>query len=502
MWWQRASLGTRMKRAVMLVCFVVWCGCDKPIATHEDAPVDDDAGNDDAPSGPGVARIGTSGTRLKQVAWQTADGARQLVGFYDTQRQEDCAVTPWDDGNTYCTPQSSPTQMLYTNSTCTAKIVGVPYSTPNPPAYVAEYIVTPVCGSTTDGTVRSVMHLYSLGPVVINILPLHYRSEITGACYPTQLTGTVFHQLGPEIARTALVAMVPEMRGSGPVAERWYATQDGMTSQYGAYDVALNEGCDPGRYGRAECTPVLNEMAAFHNDSGCTQPVFAAAPGCTPPAHVFAVDATTDQCPREPTTTNYQIGTAITVPPLFRNVTTCTSSAPVSGNTYYQMGPSVSAQPLTRTPDPTPGRRLQSIDYVGAEFTYRTDRFYDSVKQDDCYLGPYNGTIYCHLQGDLFDTLYTDSACTNPIDIVIVHHGGAACGPVLPPTKYAMSHGGGPRQTRLVGGVHVGTLYTGSPTTTCERVSLESNPADYTYYDAVIDVPLGELETAARVIDP
>src|SRR5258708_4036422 len=90
-----------------------------------DAPPDTplDAGGD-----PNEGAI--SGTRLKLVWYQTADGVKTWIvnsagpTFFDAQRAEDCRARLWADGATYCTP--APLQAVYTDAGCTTAVGQMP----------------------------------------------------------------------------------------------------------------------------------------------------------------------------------------------------------------------------------------------------------------------------------------------------------------------------------------------------------------------------------------
>src|SRR5262249_36764419 len=43
-----------------------------------------------------------SGSRLRAKYLTTADGARQFVGWYDSQRKEDCSFDVAEDGQMHC----------------------------------------------------------------------------------------------------------------------------------------------------------------------------------------------------------------------------------------------------------------------------------------------------------------------------------------------------------------------------------------------------------------
>lgn len=74
---------------------------------------------------------GESGTRLKRRVMTAADGSRQSLGWFDTQRQESCAFRLGPDGVQRCMPSElvsdrlgirSSDLVVYTDATCTTAV--------------------------------------------------------------------------------------------------------------------------------------------------------------------------------------------------------------------------------------------------------------------------------------------------------------------------------------------------------------------------------------------
>ena len=94
---------------------------------------------------------GTSGSRLRIVAWQFADGGRIAHAVYDAERGERCAIASWDDGVIRCTP-SSLALVEYLDAACTQPVAQVIDSA----CGSATYVETVGSAGTLDG-------LYALG---------------------------------------------------------------------------------------------------------------------------------------------------------------------------------------------------------------------------------------------------------------------------------------------------------------------------------------------------
>lgn len=79
-------------------------------------------GKDGAPGAPGPAGkdAAASGSRIK-ARWQVAeDGARQFVGFFDSELQEPCGFSVASDGVTRCLPLSPGATRLFTDASCSS----------------------------------------------------------------------------------------------------------------------------------------------------------------------------------------------------------------------------------------------------------------------------------------------------------------------------------------------------------------------------------------------
>jgi len=67
----------------------------------------------------------TSGSRLKARYYVGEDGSRQFVGWYDSQRKEECSFLSAGDGETRCLPAGAYPIGVYSDANCTTPIVYV-----------------------------------------------------------------------------------------------------------------------------------------------------------------------------------------------------------------------------------------------------------------------------------------------------------------------------------------------------------------------------------------
>ena len=84
-----------------------------------------------------------SGTRL-HARLVTGGGAREVVGFHDSKRDEDCTFQPADDGRMRCLPPNvlQPATIAFADAACTIPLVQVPVQQPPGCADVPKYAMT------------------------------------------------------------------------------------------------------------------------------------------------------------------------------------------------------------------------------------------------------------------------------------------------------------------------------------------------------------------------
>jgi hypothetical protein len=71
------------------------------------------------------AEPATDGTRLKAEYLVGQDGSRHFLGWWDSQRSEECSFTTFADGMTRCVPGVFPQLRAFSDSGCSVALVGM-----------------------------------------------------------------------------------------------------------------------------------------------------------------------------------------------------------------------------------------------------------------------------------------------------------------------------------------------------------------------------------------
>ena len=208
----------------------------------------------------------TSGSRLR-AKYTTSGDARQLVGFFDTERQEDCTFRQAEAGHVRCLPAdlivSSGFNGTYSDPGCEVGTVGAPVTGCASPAYV---LITQY-DTTTCAT----------GPFEIHkVLPasaLLYALAADGSCGVTAPSTTSVLKLGSKIAWSSF-AEGTVTSVAGALTEQRVVTPDGASATYGYHLDALDADC---RFramsdGAARCIPDAPSGPLLYGDTACTQP--------------------------------------------------------------------------------------------------------------------------------------------------------------------------------------------------------------------------------------
>jgi hypothetical protein len=172
------------------------CGPDVRL-TDGGAGDDDGSGGGGGGGGVDPLDIAKSGSRIKMKVLTSGDGAKLLQGFFDSQRNEDCAFQAASDGMTRCLPTSVAFAGSYfADANCT-QAAGYYYANCTPPAYIS-VPTTSTCavGGASGPTI------YARGGAVASV---YVKSGAT--CVATSLGATfTAYALGAVVAATSFQA--------------------------------------------------------------------------------------------------------------------------------------------------------------------------------------------------------------------------------------------------------------------------------------------------------
>jgi hypothetical protein len=477
---------------VAMVGLVGAVGCS-PVTQQPDAP----GPGSDADVGPDLNEGATSGTRLK-LRYFDFGSVRQLVGVRDTQRNEDCMPTDWADGKAYCVP-SNTGSTVYSNATCTQRI-GEAYvqagCTRSAPTYFVDYEYQACNGKTA--------HLYPRG-TRIAVTQYWYKSS-DGTCDgPYTSQSSEYYALGTEIPVTDLAATpITAPSTTGRLGQRHYESADGLRYplSYRLHDALLGGDCYPtydtpgATTGR--CIPSNVASMFYFRDATCTQSTATTSSTC--PAPFVAADY--GDCPYDPT--KYYAVTGLQNPTTiyYESGGTCSATSPSTYNKYYGVGSELTLATTARVKGTGSGR-LQPIHYTTPEGLANRDyTLYDQQIGTECYARTQSdGSVACVPAANGTQTLYTDAACANPLELMTVYRGEPTCSPP-PLPSYAIKYNLTPtcsynHEVHRVGALYTGTLYE-KDGATCSAFTSTSQ----VYYRIQGIVPQNELAAGMLVTEP
>lgn len=141
--------------AAVAACLAV-VGCSGPPRDTITRDPANDAGPAPIPTTEPGAGEGspTSGTRLKQRVQKGADGSKAFVGWYDSQREEECTFMKASDNKLRCLPNVPYANLsYYSNDTCTSPVALVAKGCAAP-KHVLQQVESDKCSATRAVEVR------------------------------------------------------------------------------------------------------------------------------------------------------------------------------------------------------------------------------------------------------------------------------------------------------------------------------------------------------------
>ncbi len=224
-----------------------------------------------AAAGGGPAALASaSGSRLRAKIL-TGGGARELAGFHDVLRDEDCTFQPAEAGHIRCLPAALVAfqgSALFSDATCQVPVLAVAPTTCS--ADVKYAFVSTFDGSC--GTLR--------------VSELRKVQSTSGARYANTGSGCALQtaagpgqqstvSLGDVVAWTDFVEATESIGAGEGAAERVFVAADGSRAHAGFRDVKLGIDCSFQIMvdGVMRCAPEDRPGAALYGDSDCTQAV-------------------------------------------------------------------------------------------------------------------------------------------------------------------------------------------------------------------------------------
>ena len=150
------------------------------------------------PSKPGE---NASGTRIKVKSFAGSDGSKQFVGFYDSERQEDCSYSYASDGKLRCLPPASGVS-LYADANCSIPVLNVP---PGSCSALASYVTVTTPGA--DACSVGASRLFRRGSAFTPSGTVYWKVPSYSA-YPAT-SSFIYYSMAEEVAPSSFVDAMP-----------------------------------------------------------------------------------------------------------------------------------------------------------------------------------------------------------------------------------------------------------------------------------------------------
>jgi hypothetical protein len=247
--------------------------------SSNDEPASGAPASAEAPGGWKVVPA-VSGSRLR-ARFVAAGDSRELVGFHDSARNEDCTFQPAEEGRTRCLPANVASVQGggFSDPACQIPLVSLP-ACPTDVKYSITYRFGDGsgCGSQAPAEIRSVVaggNRYANGP---------------GGCtlQPASSPLAALAALGEVVPWTEFVAATEATEPITPadsVAEKVLVASDGARQHLGFRIESLDVDCTfqlmPD--GVTRCIPEAIAGPVFYTDASCTRPSFVTDYGSSGP---------------------------------------------------------------------------------------------------------------------------------------------------------------------------------------------------------------------------
>lgn len=342
--------------------------------------------------------------RLTATTLQTPDGLSVAVGMYDAELDTECSfvetATDW-----VCLPLDA--YLAYRDASCTER-VAVQFDCATPATYVAAY-------AYVDDTLTNI-EVFRLAELIATEGSV-YQRDTNGACVVVGGgTAGPIYALGDAIDTSQLIHGTLERTTTGGRLDHvGIVTSDGDRMPWAAHDRVLDSVCAPfPTVDGLGCAPVdASTTSRLFSDGACSMHL-AATQRTLPPRFAYAYGFT--GC----IATDYEFfeitGPETTPAQVYSGNGACTLGT-VDPMSHYYPATRITLQPLASRV-PAGSTRLRAIEYDGGGAVLASQSLHDTLLDVAC--APANtvdGQQRCLPNGLIVSTLFTDSACTAPIQL-------------------------------------------------------------------------------------
>lgn len=296
----------RRRNAAVTLLVVAACGYSRP------ADVPDD-GKTDAPGAPlEPTCTDVSGSRIKLTVRRADDGAKQVVGLYDSALNVPCRWGTAGDGQLRCMPgpntgeSYSDGYVAYSAPGCTTPILGISSNRLYPGKPFLGRDGGDVFGSQMAPLgCQGVLRVFAVGALLPDPTTVWVK-DANGACVslPADNFFYEYHAAGAETPATSFVAGTPTRDGTGRV---WIESTDGADGSHTCgddrdlRDSAFGDAaCIVANYSYDEkrrCMPSGFGTGTLYTDAGCTAATrVTRRPNCYPPSAFASETVKTPVC--------------------------------------------------------------------------------------------------------------------------------------------------------------------------------------------------------------
>ncbi|MBS2013580.1 MAG: hypothetical protein JST00_11870 [Deltaproteobacteria bacterium] len=370
----------------------------------------------------------SSGSRLRAKVL-TGGGAREVVGFFDTARQEDCTFQETADGKWRCLPAPVPLSGgLFADAQCTRTLLSVSTCAADP-RYAMSF-------GGVGCSSRVVTNVYRVtGPAATA-----YSSTGTG-CVPSSPASSQQKAfgLGDQVSLEEFVSATESPVENGVVTETTLLAADGARQHFGYRVNGFNASCtfQVMADGVARCLPRTQQSQILYLDAECTTPAFtygggspscgdsevlvrepAMASGCSAIKNVFRLGEPAATSSSSSTSSGSTFDPPADGPKLYSgNPGGTTTCYPTS---YYNWGSTRSLLNVTASL-PATGRigrgtsRLVPALVTRAGSEELVHGWFDTERNVDCsFTKASDGKMRCLPTGPNGVAFFTDTACKSP----------------------------------------------------------------------------------------